>query len=452
MLDAGAGFGRHAFELARQGASVVINDVDADTAQQAVASIEAEGGKAVAVVFEKPSTRTRLSFEVGIAELGAHPVILDAQSTQLGRGETIKDTAIVLSRYLDAIMIRTFKQSDVDELAKHASIPVLNGLTDDFHPCQALADVMTIRERFGELSGVRVAYLGDGNNVCHSLMVACAKLGANFVAAVPEGYEPSAEVVTWARAAADPWNATVEIVHDAVEGAAGAPEFAARAGGTDEAVIRDLYDRLLHRVPGEGELAFWLDQAVERTNGSIAADMVFSRESRSDRVTALHQSILGRDADPEGLVFWVDRLRTVNDVRLAVEPGAGEGEVEVDRPVAVGVGDLAGHADPREPVDPDGDARLLEGLTGGGDSRLLPGVDDAGDGRPRAVVDPPDQQDLDGGPGAASYDRGHPGQPQQVVADVTAEIGDERRDGHAPDASAALGTAGVAPRPGRARR
>jgi ornithine carbamoyltransferase len=178
--------------------------------------------RTLGMIFSKPSTRTRVSFETGISQLGGTGLYLSANDLQLGRGETIKDTAIVLSRYLDAIMIRTFKQSDVDELAKHASIPVLNGLTDDFHPCQALADVMTIRERFGELSGVRVAYLGDGNNVCHSLMVACAKLGANFVAAVPEGYEPSAEVVTWARAAADPWNATVEIVHDAVEGAAGA--------------------------------------------------------------------------------------------------------------------------------------------------------------------------------------------------------------------------------------
>ncbi len=178
--------------------------------------------RTLGMIFSKPSTRTRVSFETGIWQLGGTGLYLSANDLQLGRGETIKDTAIVLSRYLDAIMIRTFKQSDVDQLAKHSSIPVINGLTDDFHPCQALADVMTIRERFGQLTGVRVAYLGDGNNVCHSLMVACAKLGANFVAAVPEGYEPSPEVVAWARAAADPWNATVEIVHDSVEGAAGA--------------------------------------------------------------------------------------------------------------------------------------------------------------------------------------------------------------------------------------
>ena len=155
-------------------------------------------GRTLGMIFQKPSTRTRVSFEVGIAHLGGTGLYLAAGDLQLGRGETIKDTGIVLSRYLDGIMIRTFSQADVDELAEHADIPVINGLTDEFHPCQALADVMTIRERFEELAGVRVAYLGDGNNVCHSLMVACAKLGMSFVAATPEGYEPNTDVVGWA--------------------------------------------------------------------------------------------------------------------------------------------------------------------------------------------------------------------------------------------------------------
>src|SRR5438445_1387128 len=137
------------------------------------------------MIFQKPSTRTRVSFEVGIYQLGGIGRCLDAGDLQVGRGETIRDTAHVLSRYLDGIMIRTFAQSDVDELAEHASIPVINGLTDSAHPCQALADVMTIRERFGRLEGVKVTYLGDGNNVCASLMVACAKLGASAVAAPP---------------------------------------------------------------------------------------------------------------------------------------------------------------------------------------------------------------------------------------------------------------------------
>ena len=175
-------------------------------------------GRTLAMIFQKPSTRTRVSFEVGMTQLGGHALYLAAGDLQLGRGETLKDTATVLSRYVDGIMIRTFAQDDVEELARHASIPVINGLTDSSHPCQALADVMTIRERLGRLEGVRVAYLGDGNNVCASLMVACAKLGAPFVAATPEGYEPSAEVVEIARAA----GSEVELTNDpraAVEGA-----------------------------------------------------------------------------------------------------------------------------------------------------------------------------------------------------------------------------------------
>jgi ornithine carbamoyltransferase len=151
------------------------------------------------MIFQKPSTRTRVSFEVGIAQLGGHALYLRADDLQLGRGETIRDTATVLSRYLDAIMIRTFAQSDVEELAEHADIPVINGLTDSSHPCQALADVLTIRERLGRLEGVRIAYLGDGNNVCASLMVAAAKLGASFVAVTPRGYEPDERAVALAR-------------------------------------------------------------------------------------------------------------------------------------------------------------------------------------------------------------------------------------------------------------
>ena len=170
------------------------------------------------MIFQKPSTRTRVSFEVGMFHLGGTALYLAAGDLQLGRGETIKDTARVLSRYLDGIMIRTFAQSDVEELAEHASIPVVNGLTDSSHPCQALADVMTIRERFGRLEGLKVVYLGDGNNVCASLMVACAKLGVDFVAATPSGYRPDEEAVRIAREA----GGSVELTDDpqtAVEGA-----------------------------------------------------------------------------------------------------------------------------------------------------------------------------------------------------------------------------------------
>jgi ornithine carbamoyltransferase len=179
-------------------------------------------GRTLGMIFQKPSTRTRVSFEVGMFQLGGTALYLAAGDLQLGRGETIKDTARVLSRYLDGIMIRTFKQSDVDELAEHADIPVINGLTDEFHPCQALADVMTIRERLGDFDGVRVAYLGDGNNVCNSLMVACAKLGMDFVAATPQGYEPDNEVVGWAREAADASGGSVQLEHDPRAAAQGA--------------------------------------------------------------------------------------------------------------------------------------------------------------------------------------------------------------------------------------
>ena len=179
-------------------------------------------GRSVGMIFQKPSTRTRVSFEVGIAQLGGTGLYLAAGDLQLGRGETIRDTGVVLSRYLDGIMIRTFAQADVDELAASADIPVINGLTDDFHPCQALADVLTIRERLGSFDGARVAYLGDGNNVCHSLMVACAKLGMDFVAATPPGYEPSEEVVGWAKTAANVSGGSVELTHDPRAAAEGA--------------------------------------------------------------------------------------------------------------------------------------------------------------------------------------------------------------------------------------
>ena len=176
-------------------------------------------GRTLGMIFQKPSTRTRVSFEVGITELGGYGLYLAAGDLQLGRGETIKDTANVLERYLDAIAIRTFAQEDVEEFAEHADIPVINGLTDYAHPCQALADLMTVRERQGRLSGVRLAYLGDGNNVCISLMVGAARFGMRFVAATPKGYEPDAVAVAAARRAAVQMGGTVELVRDPKEAA-----------------------------------------------------------------------------------------------------------------------------------------------------------------------------------------------------------------------------------------
>jgi len=158
-------------------------------------------GRSVAVVFEKPSTRTRLSFEVGIVQLGAHPLIIDAASSQLGRGETIEDTARVLSRYVDAIVIRTFGQDRIEALAAASDIPVVNALTDSFHPCQVLADLQTIRERNGRTAGLTMTYLGDGaNNMAHSLLVGGAMAGMNVRVGSPEGYLPDAAVVERARA------------------------------------------------------------------------------------------------------------------------------------------------------------------------------------------------------------------------------------------------------------
>jgi ornithine carbamoyltransferase len=221
-------------------------------------------GRSLGMIFQKPSTRTRVSFEVGIAQLGGTGLYLAAGDLQLGRGETIRDTATVLSRYLDGIMIRTFRQADVDELAEHAEVPVLNGLTDEFHPCQALADVMTIRERLGTFEGVRVAYLGDGNNVCHSLMVACAKLGADFVAATPAGYEPSDEVVGWARDAAEAAGSTVELTTDPRAAASGADVLYTdvwTSMGQDEERERRLADLAGYGID-EGTVALASERAV----------------------------------------------------------------------------------------------------------------------------------------------------------------------------------------------
>jgi ornithine carbamoyltransferase len=156
-------------------------------------------GKTLAMIFTKSSTRTRVSFEVGAFQLGGHALFLSARDLQLGRGEPIKDTARVLSRYADGIMIRTYSHDDVVELARYSSVPVINGLTDHLHPCQALADVLTMQEAFGGLEGRRVAWVGDGNNVANSWLHAAAVLGFEMRLACPEGYEPEREIFEWAK-------------------------------------------------------------------------------------------------------------------------------------------------------------------------------------------------------------------------------------------------------------
>ena len=156
-------------------------------------------GKKMGLIFQKASTRTRVSFEVGIYELGGYGLFLSSNDLQIGRGEPVQDTARVLSRYLDGIMIRTFEQQEVEDLAKYGSIPVINGLTDYAHPCQVLADLMTIREYKGSFKGLKMAFIGDGNNMANSLTVGAIKTGMSFAIACPQGYEPDAKIMEWAR-------------------------------------------------------------------------------------------------------------------------------------------------------------------------------------------------------------------------------------------------------------
>ena len=156
-------------------------------------------GKTLGLIFEKSSTRTRVSFEVGMYDLGGNALFLSSRDLQIGRGEPVQDTARVLSRYLDGIMIRTFAQSEVEDLAKYGSIPIINGLTDYCHPCQVLADLMTIREHKGILAGKKMCYIGDGNNMTNSIIVGCIKMGMEVSVACPNGYEPDAEIMAWAK-------------------------------------------------------------------------------------------------------------------------------------------------------------------------------------------------------------------------------------------------------------
>lgn len=160
-------------------------------------------GKTLGMIFQKSSTRTRVSFEVGIYELGGSALFLSNRDLQIGRGEPVEDTARVLSRYLSGIMIRTFEQKEVEDLAKYGSIPVINGLTDYAHPCQVLADLLTIREKKGKLAGLKLCFVGDGNNMANSLIVGCIKVGMKVAVACPKGYEPDADIIKWANETGD---------------------------------------------------------------------------------------------------------------------------------------------------------------------------------------------------------------------------------------------------------
>jgi ornithine carbamoyltransferase len=223
-------------------------------------------GKTLAMIFTKSSTRTRVSFEVGTFQLGGHALFLSARDIQLGRGEPIKDTARVLSRYVDGIMIRTFDHADVEELARYSSIPVINGLTDLLHPCQIMADLMTIRESFGhDLRGVKVAWVGDGNNMANSWLNAAYRFGFELRLAFPEGYAPDAAILARAREAArivvthDPGEAVdgADVVNTDVWASMGQEDEAAerarafRGYCVDEALMRRASDRaiFLHCLP-----------------------------------------------------------------------------------------------------------------------------------------------------------------------------------------------------------
>ena len=180
-------------------------------------------GKAVAAVFEKNSTRTRLSFEVGITQLGGQPVIIDGRTSQLGREETIEDTSRVLSRYVDAVVIRTFAQRRITALASVSAVPVINALTDEFHPCQVLADLQTIRERFGRLAGITLTYLGDGaNNMSHSLMLGGANAGLHVRISSPLGFHPQSDIVLAAKTRAVSTGGSIELITDPRVAVAGA--------------------------------------------------------------------------------------------------------------------------------------------------------------------------------------------------------------------------------------
>ena len=199
-------------------------------------------GRTVAMIFEKPSTRTRVSFQVAVSELGGSPLSLSSSELQLGRGETIADTGAVLSRYVHGIVVRTFGQDRLDELAEAATVPVVNALTDQEHPCQALADLQTIRAEFGELSGRKLAYVGDGNNVAHSLLLAGAKVGLSVRIGHPEGYAPDGAVVARAQELAAVTGAHITVTLDPVEAVTGADavyaDVWASMGQEDEATER----------------------------------------------------------------------------------------------------------------------------------------------------------------------------------------------------------------------
>ncbi len=223
------------------------------------------GGRFLALIFEKPSLRTRVTFEVGIQSMGGAAVFLDHTGTRLGQRESIKDVARSLERWVQGIVARTFEQRAVEELAECAAIPIINALSDRFHPCQALSDFFTLEERFGGVRGLKLAYVGDGNNVCHSLLVAGARVGAHLRVATPAGYEPDAEIVAEARRMARETRGKIELVRSAEEAVAAA-----------QAVYTDVWASMGQEHEAAERAAIFAPYQVNQTLMQLAApDAVF---------------------------------------------------------------------------------------------------------------------------------------------------------------------------------
>lgn len=235
-------------------------------------------GKILAMIFTKSSTRTRVSFEAGIYQLGGTAQFLSSNDIQLGRGEPISDTAQVLSRMVDGIMIRTFAQSDVEDLAKYGTIPVINGLTDLLHPCQILADLMTYYEHKGSFTG-KLAFIGDGNNVANSLLVGCAKLGLDIAVGCPEGFDPDADVLSAAKQAAAQSGSEIIITHDPIEATQGA-----------DAVYTDVWASMGQESDAQDKYKHFRDYQVnEKLTARCKQDYIFLHclpAHRGEEVTA----------------------------------------------------------------------------------------------------------------------------------------------------------------------
>ena len=196
-------------------------------------------GKSLGMIFQKASTRTRLSFETGMYQLGGQALFLSNRDLQIGRGEPVQDTARVMSRYLDGIMIRTFAQQEVEDLAKYGTIPVINGLTDFCHPCQILADLMTVREKTGSFAGLKACFIGDGNNMANSLIVGCLKVGMKFSIACPDGYRPDSRVLDFAKDYGDKFTLTDNVLEAAADADVVITDVWASMGQEDEKAKRE---------------------------------------------------------------------------------------------------------------------------------------------------------------------------------------------------------------------